>query len=151
VRAPSRASAVAAAATVLALASAVHSGRHMWHRLQHDGDTYAALTPTQRRQAPVTAIPLPADVFDFYADRVVHGDRVYYQVSPSGFSHSFDLPTIVQAVGRFYLLPSVQVTDLSRATVVVSYMADPSALHVKFVTKQQAGLQPFYVARISSP
>jgi hypothetical protein len=142
---------VAAAATALALASAWHSGRHMWHRLQEDRKTYAALTPAQRRQAPLTAIPLPADVFDFYADRLSRGDRVYYQVQQSGFSHEFDLPTIVAAAGRFYLLPSVQTSDLAKATVVVSFKADPSLLHVKFVTQQQAGLQPFFVSRISAP
>jgi hypothetical protein len=151
VPAPTRASALAAAATVLALVSAWHSGRHMWHRLQQDRATYAPLTGEQRARAPLTAIPLPADVFDWYASLLTRGDRVYYQVEPSGFSHSFDLPTIVEAAGRYYLLPSVQVTDPKRATVVVSYMADPRFLHLHFVTQQQAGAQPIFVSRIATP
>jgi hypothetical protein len=123
----------------------------MWHLLGSEHRLYASLTPKQREQEPLTAIPLPADVFDFYADRLVRGDRVYYQVQQSGFSHSFDLPSIVTAAGRFYLLPSVQVTDLKRATVVVSFKADPRTLGVRFVTQQEAGLQLFFVSRISSP
>ena len=44
VQQPRRPTAIAAAATVVALVSAWHSGRHMWHRLGHDYRTYAAMT-----------------------------------------------------------------------------------------------------------
>ena len=79
------------------------------------------------------------------------GDRVYFQVMPSGFSSDYDLPTIVQALGRFYFLPAVQTSDLKDATVVVSYFEDPALLHRKFITQVRAGLQPLWVSRIRSP
>src|SRR5579884_3423253 len=113
---------LAGAATVLALVSAWHSGRHMWHLLGRERTVYAAYTPAEREHAPIAAATLPPDVFDFYAAYLARGDRVYYQVLPSGLSHATDLPTAVETVGRFYLLPAVQVADLAHATVVVSYM-----------------------------
>ena len=120
--APSRASALAAAATVLALASAWHSGRHMWHRLQQDRATYAPLTGEQRARAPLTAIPLPADVFDWYASLLTRGDRVYYQVEPSGFlNFTFsDDPTVGQALRLF--VNNMVVLLLHALICVVGYM-----------------------------
>ena len=79
------------------------------------------------------------------------GDRIYFQVKPSGFGRFFDLPSIVAAVGRFYLLPAVQVPDLREATVVLSYFADPSLLHIHFPIQSRAGLQPIFVSRIKTP
>jgi hypothetical protein len=99
----------------------------------------------------VTAVGLNGGIFDFYAERLARGDRVYFQVSPGGFSSNYDLPTIVEALGRFYFLPAVQTDDLSKATVVVSYFADPAQLHVKFITQVRAGLQPLWVSRIKAP
>ena len=57
----------------------------------------------------------------------------------------------MQPLGRFYLLPAVQTTDLTDATVVVSYFEDPALLHMKFITQVQAGLQPLWVSRIRAP
>lgn len=143
--------AVAAAATVAALLSAWHPFNHMRRLLEREQASYAALTPAARRQEPVTAVGLDGGIFDFYADRLARGDRVYFQVSPSGFSSNYDLPTIVEALGRFYFLPAVQTDDLTKATVVVSYFADPAQLHVKFITQVRAGLQPLWVSRIKAP
>jgi hypothetical protein len=70
---------------------------------------------------------------------------------PSGYGPNFDLPGIVEALGRFYFLPAVQTASLRDATVVVSYFADPSLLHVTFLTQVRAGLQPLWVSRISAP
>ena len=75
---------IVVAATVLALVSAWHSGRHMWHRLDGDYHTYAAYTGVQRRHAPLTMLGLDGAVFDWYSQYVARGDRVYYQVLPSG-------------------------------------------------------------------
>jgi hypothetical protein len=137
--------------TVLALLSVWHSGGHVWRRLAADHRTYAAYTDAQRRQAPATMMPLPGDVFDFYADRVRRGDRIYFQVMRSGFGRYFDLGHAVASIGRFYLLPAAQVTDAPRASVVLSYYADPAALGLRFVTQSQAGQQPIYVSRIGPP
>lgn len=142
---------LAAVATAAALWSAWHPFNHMRRLLEREQAAYAALTPAERRQQPVSAVGLNGQVFDFYADRLVRGDRVYFQVSPGGFSSNYDLPTIVEALGRFYFLPAVQTDDLSKATVVVSYFADPAQLHVKFITQVRAGLQPLWVSRIKAP
>lgn len=143
--------AVVGVATVVALASAWHSGGHVWRRLDSGYRTYSAYTPAQRRHAPIDAIPLPSDVFDFYADHLEPRDRVYFLVLRSGFGQFFTLQQIVAATGRFYLLPAVQVKNLRDATVVVTYDRDPSTLPVRFLTEAQAGQQPIYVARIRLP
>jgi len=143
--------AVVAVTTAVALLSVWHSGGHVWRRLGADERTYAAYTNDQRRQAPATLGSLPGDVFDFYADRVHRGDRVYFLVMPSGFGRYFDLHDSIARVGRFYLLPAAEVTDVRDATVVLAYYADPAGLHVRYVTQAQAGQQPIYVSRIRAP
>jgi hypothetical protein len=140
-----------AATTGLALLSIWHSGGHVWRRLAADRRTYAAYTAEQRRQAPATAMQLPADVFDYYADRVRRGDRVYFLVMKSGFGRYFDLGQAVSAIGRFYLLPAAQVADPRAATVVLSYYADPASLGFRYLTQSQAGAQPIYVSRRRAP
>jgi hypothetical protein len=142
--------AFATAASVLALASAWHSGRHMWHRITGDYSTYSRLSPADQRHAPAAELGLDGNIFDWYAQHVFRGDRVYFQVLPSGLG-SMDLPTAVGYAGSFYLLPAVQVTDPRKATVVVSYFADPSFLHLRFVTQLRAGEQPIFVSRIRGP
>ena len=123
----------------------------MRHLLLREGASYGALTPDNRRHAPVSAAGLDGGIFDFFAQYLSKGDRVYFQVMPSGFSSDYDLPTIVQALGRFYFLPAVQTADLNDATVVVSYFEDPALLHRKFITQVRAGLQPLWVSRIRPP
>jgi hypothetical protein len=133
---------------VVALYSAWHAGGHVWRRLDEQYSAVAHLTPLQRRHAPIDALPLPSDIFDFYAARVGRGDRIYYQVLPSGFGPSLDLPTIVGRVGDFYLLPAVRAPDLPHATVVLSWYADPAQLHVHFLVQARAGLNPVFVSRL---
>jgi hypothetical protein len=141
----SAAAIVAAAATVVALVSSWHSGRHMWHRLDSDYRIYSAYTPTERRHAPLAWVQLDGNIFDWYARYLDRGDRVYYQVSP------VDEPRVVKMAASYYLLPSMEVTDVTKATAVVSYMADPGFLQIRFLTQQRAGLQPIFVSRIRAP
>jgi hypothetical protein len=142
---------LAAVATALALLSAWHSVGHMRNVLDGERVTYAAMTPAERRRLPVTHAQLDGQIFDFFAARLVYRDRVYIQVMPSGYSPAFDLPSIVSALGRWYFLPAMQTTDLSKATVVVSYFEDPALLNRKYITQVRAGLQPLWVSRISAP
>ena len=122
------------------------------HRLLgQERRTYAQLSPTERRQAPVSQLKMDGGIFDFFASFLASGDRVYFQVEPSGFSSNLDLPTAISDLGNFYFLPAMQTTKLSDATVVVSYFEDPSLLHVKFITQVRAGLQPIWVSRIKAP
>jgi hypothetical protein len=142
--------AFAVAASVLALASAWHSGRHMWHRLSSDYAAYSRYDAAARKHAPLAELELDDGIFDWYAQHVFRGDRVYYQVLPSGLG-TMDLPTAVKFGGSFYLLPAVEVSDPRKATVVVSYFADPSFLHLHFITQLRAGEQPIYVSRLRGP
>jgi len=148
---PSLAALLAAVATVVALASAWHSGARIWRSLGSSHRIYAGYSDEERRRAPLQAMGLPGDVFDFYASFLVHGDRVYYQVKESGLGQFLDLPTAVRYAGNFYFLPAVHAHDLDDATVVVTHYGDPKLLHRRFVPQKEAGLQPFYVSRISAP
>jgi hypothetical protein len=137
--------------TALALYSAWHSGGHVWHRLAHDRQEYAAYSESQRAHAAIDKVGLESGVFDFYKEHLVRGDRIYFQVAPGGFGEFYDLPGIVAALGRYYLLPAVQVPDLKDATVVVSLNADPGTLGVRFVTQSRAGQQLIFVSRLKRP
>ena len=143
--------ALAGVATAIALVSAWHSVGHIRRLLQAERPAYAALDSTASRREPVTHAGLDGQIFDFFAAYLAKGDRVYFQVMPSGYSPAFDLPSIVAALGRWYLLPAMQTTDLKKATVVVSYFEDPARLHVRFITQVRAGLQPLWVSRIRAP
>jgi hypothetical protein len=148
---PSLATAVAAVAVAVALASAWHSGGHMRRSLDSAHHLYAGYSDEQRRHAAIDQMSLPGEVFDFYKDRLIRGDRIYFQVKQSGLGQFLDLPTAVRYAGRFYLLPAVEARDLAHATVVVTFYDDPSLLHVRYLTQVQAGQQPIYVSRISLP
>jgi hypothetical protein len=140
---------IVAVAVAVALYSAWHSGGHVWRRFSADYRTYAAYTGIQRQHAPLDKVGLPSDVFDFYAEHLQRGDRIYFQVQKVPFGNYLDLPGIIAAAGRFYLLPAVQVTSLRRATVVVSYNEDPKLLHVRFSEKAEYGARPIYVSRLA--
>ena len=144
-------SAAAAAAVVLALASVVNKGPHVWRLLGDAHETYAAYSDERRRHAPIEQLGLTAGVFDFYRDRVLSGDRIYFQVGESGLGQFLDQPAAARYAGRFYLLPAVEARDLADATVVLTLFEDPGRLGVEFVTQAQAGLQPIYVSRIRTP
>jgi hypothetical protein len=133
---------------VAALWSAWHPFNHMRRLLEREGRSYAALTPTERRQAPVTTVGLNGGIFDFYADRLVRGDRVYFQVPRTPYG-TLDLHDTVAALGRFFFLPAVEVRSLDDATVVFSYDANPSALHRRFVRTTPLGSAS--LSRLSYP
>jgi hypothetical protein len=144
-----RRAAVGALAAILALASAAHSVSKTWDHLDRDHDRYAAMSELERRHAFAMQVGVPGDPFDFFAANVGRGDRVFYQVKPSGLGHFLDLPQSVAAIGRYYLLPAVAESDLRRANVVVSWEQDPALLGVELGEQQRAGLQLFFVSRIA--
>lgn len=136
-------------AAVVALASAAHSLPKTWNHLDREHDRYAAMDEVERRHAFATQLGVPGDPFDFFAANVGRGDRVFYQVKPSGLGHFLDLPQSVAAVGRYYLLPAVAAPHLRRANVVVSWEQDPALLGVELGEQQRAGLQLLFVSRIA--
>jgi hypothetical protein len=133
---------------VAALSGVLHIDEG-WDGLGNGRARDAALSSSGRARAPIDALPLPSNVFDFYRDRLRRGDRYYLQVLESGFGPFADLPTAVATVGRFYLLPAVQVATLAEANVVLSWEADPGLLGVRFSEQHRAGLQLFFVSRIA--
>jgi hypothetical protein len=108
-----------------------------------------ALTERERERTPITAIPLNADIFDFYRANLRPDDRVYFHVIESGFSPTIDYPGVVATAGRFWLLPAVRVEDVDDATVVVSWERDPSELDVSYSQHIRAGQQALWVSRIA--
>jgi hypothetical protein len=136
---------------VLALVSAANSGPDVWRALGDLRETYAPYTEADREHAPITELGLPADVFDFYRDRVRRGDRMYFQVQEGILGQFFDQPTAFAFAARFYLLPAGQARDLDDATVVLTLIDDPARLGVPFLLQQQAGEQPIFVSRIRMP
>jgi len=142
---------LAGVATALALLSAWHSVGHMRRLLREERATNRALTPAERRQAPVAHAQLNGQIFDFFAAYLAKGDRVYFQVRESGFSSYLDYQTAFAYAARYLFLPALQTTNLKDATVVVTYFEDPKQLHVHYITQQEAGLQPIFVSRIRAP
>ena len=136
-------------AVALAGVSALLHAPDVWSRLSRERTRDAALTQQQREHAALDALPLPANVFDFYRAHLRPGDRVYFQVLESGYGPFADLETVVTMVGRYYLLPAVAVARLEDANVVVSWEADPGLLGVRFEEQHRAGLQLFFVSRVA--
>jgi hypothetical protein len=129
--------------TAVALFSSWHSGRDMWRYMAHDHRAYSMYTELERRHTPIDRVPLPSDVFDWYAERVHKGDRVYLQIQPGRARVD-----AIEAAFRFYLLPAVVVAELADANVIVSYFEDPAQLGVPLLSQERAGLQLFFVSRI---
>ena len=139
----------AAVTCALAAGSAALRYESIWDHLGEERARDEALTEEERARAPLTAIPLNPDVFEFWRAFLRPGDRVYFHVLESGFSSFVDLPTVVAAAGRFWLLPAVQVEDVADANVVVSWERDPAELGLRFAEQHRAGQQLFFVSRIA--
>ncbi|CAB4701223.1 MAG: hypothetical protein F2663_06800 [Actinobacteria bacterium] len=132
----------------IAAASFLTNVGRMTHVLSHEYAIYSKYSNADRRHAATDQLQIPGDVLDFYAERVAKGDRVYFQVDPSGLSANMTLEQAVAFAGRFYLLPAVQTSDLANANTVVSFQADPGVLGLHYSAQERAGLQLFFVSKI---
>jgi hypothetical protein len=133
----------------VAFASILHSGGHVEARLRAERASYAAMPKHERDRAYITNLGLDPDPFDWFALYLHRGDRIYYQVQPSGLGRFIDLEQAVNDVGRYAFLPAKSVSTLSDANVVVSWNMDPGLLHVPFSSQERLGLQLFFVSRKS--
>lgn len=138
---------VAGAVTVLALASGLGASRSTWHRLTFAYGAYSAYTDSQRLDAPSDQAGFFRGPFVLFARYVHRGDRIYFQAPRTPYG-TLDLHDTVAALGRFYLLPAVQVTHLRDATVVISVQADPNLLHRRFLAQIRVG-DGVYVSRLA--
>ena len=139
----------AGVATLIALVSAWSATGTTWHRLNADYRAYSAYSDEERLLTPVVAAGFRGEVFNFFAAEVDDDDRIYFQVPRRPYG-TLDLHDTVAALGRFFLAPAIQVTDLDDATVVISYEADPRSLGREFVSQRQNG-PGIFVSRIAEP
>ena len=147
---PSRTTwAAAGVATVFALVSIWHAAAPTWRRLSTDHRAFATLTDVERAHAPAVHAGFQARLFDSLDAYVRDDDRVYFQVPRRPYG-TLDLHDTVGALGRYYLAPAVEVSELDDATVVVSYESDPAELGLDWLDQQQLG-ERIYVSRVREP
>jgi hypothetical protein len=135
--------AAAGVVTVVALASVWHAAAPTWRKLNADHATFAAYDDTARRQAASANAGFTGTLWDQLASYVHGGDRIYFQVPRRPYG-TLDLHDTVAALGRWYLAPAVEVTDPAKATVVVSYEADPAELRPDWLVQRQLGERIFF-------
>ena len=122
---------------------------HSWRLMRTQHEAYAHLTRAQRDQAFGTSIPLRMDILDFWRAWLRPGDRYWIQIPFEAFSVGADKKLIVRSVAHVYLLPAIEAPSLARASVVLSWDADPGTLGLRFSEQQRAGLQLVFVSRIA--
>ena len=147
-----RRSAVAALATVTVLALAYSGWKdipHSWRLMRTQYVAYSGYTRTQRDRAFGTSIPMPMDILDFWRSHLRPWDRYWIQMPHEAFSSNGDKKYVAQLISHVYLLPAIETTKLSQATVVLSWDADPKTLHLGFWEQFRAGQQLIYVSRIA--
>jgi len=143
------AAAALTAIAVVALAwSAWKDIPHSWRLMRTQYTAYHGLTRAQRDQEFITALPLRADIFDFWRAWLRPGDRYWIQIPYEAFSPSADKKLVVRSVSHLYLLPAVEARSLADANVVLSWDADPGLLHLRFSEQHRAALQLIFVSRI---
>jgi hypothetical protein len=145
---------LAAALAALVVLALVYSGLkdvpHSWRLLRTQHDAYAGYTRDQRDRAFGLAIPMPMEIFDFWRQWLRPWDRYFIQMPHEAFSSSGDKKYVAQLVAHPYLLPAIETTDLARATVILSWDADPGQLHLKYWQQWRAGQQLIFVSRVNS-
>jgi hypothetical protein len=141
----------AAIVTVLALAdSGWKDVPHSWRLMRGQYLSYSGYTRDQRDRAFGGAIPMPMDIIDFWRAGLRSGDRYWVQMPPEAFSANGDKRYVARSISHVYLLPAIETLDIARATVVLSWDADPGLLHLKYSEQQRAGLQLVFVSRITN-
>ena len=144
------ASAAAALLAAVALASAVKTFPESWRFLHREHTQFEGYTAQDRMEAAAYANGIPVDAFNFFRAHLERGER-YYLAAPEGASATGGIgrPAVLQAFGRYYLLPAIAVQSASEAAVVVSVGTDPATLGLPLGPTVRDGENPFWVARIA--
>jgi hypothetical protein len=121
---------------------------HSWRLLRTQHDAYVGYTRGQRDRAFGTSIPMPMEIFDFWRSYLRPWDRYYIQMPHEAFSSNGDKKFVARLISHVYLLPAIETTDPKKATVVLSWDADPSTLPLRYWVKLQSGRQPIFVAQV---
>jgi hypothetical protein len=132
---------------LLAVASAVHSGPHVWRGLTSDYRTYRSYDRSRDAHAFLAPLALDARAYDFFAAHLERGDCYFFQVPLAFTQADADRLGAAVAASTFYLLPAVRTTDPARATVVLSYNANPNTLGLVYRTQIRDGALPYVVSR----
>ena len=145
-------------ALVLGVAGVCASGlliMSVWRELPHTLDrmhsqraAFAPLSAKARAQAFGTSVPVPMEIFDFYAAHLRPGDRYWVQVDPGAFGQFADKAKVVRSVGRLELMPAVEVERPDDADVILSWEKDPGLLPYRYSEQYRAGLQLLFVSRV---
>jgi hypothetical protein len=141
--------AAAAVAVLVALASGIKDFAGTWDRLSRQRHEFAPLSPAARAQEPGTAQLLPVDAFDFFRARVHKGERYAIVVKPGSFQAGVDRPQAARLFARYYLLPAIQVADVSRAQVVFTVGIDPRSLRIPLGPIEKFSGGSYYAARVA--
>jgi hypothetical protein len=140
---------VLAYVTLVALVAVWHEARPTWNRLGEETRAFAELSDAERVDLASNHTGVSASLFHFVAGHLRSGDRVYFHVPRVPYG-TLDLHDTVAALGRYYLLPAVEVTSLEEATVIVSYDADPDEFGLRFVEQKPFGRDVF-LSRVRLP
>jgi hypothetical protein len=144
------AAALLAAATVLALLWSVWKDvPHSWRLMRSQHAAYAGYDRTQRDEAFGALIPIRMDIFEWWRAHLQRGDRYWIQIPHETFSANADKKLVVRTIAHLFLLPATEARSLSDATIVLSWDADPSTLHLRYLEKDRAGLQLIFATRLS--
>jgi hypothetical protein len=147
-RARSVAAALAAAALLVALGSAVNDFPVTWDWLSDQHAQFAPLSARERAQEPGTAQLLPVDAFDFFRSKLRDGDRFYIAAKRGGFQTGVDRATASRIFARYYLLPAVQVDAPEDADIVFTVGVSPKSLGVPLGRVQKFSGGNYYAARV---
>jgi hypothetical protein len=148
---PAAACLIAASATLLALASALHSGPSLWHRLVEERRVASVLTPSERDGRGLLPDGVPEAAFAFASTLIGPGDRVFLQLPGGSGESERAFRTEFARAARFYLLPASVEPELAEATVVLSYASDPHQLAASFLTERRDPAVSTDVSRIAPP
>jgi hypothetical protein len=141
---------VVSLAAVCALAwTGWHDVPRSWRLMRNEHARFAGYSRAQRDQAFGALIPIRMDIFDFWRAQLRRDDRYWIQIPPEAFSTNGDKKLVVRSIAHLYLLPAIETRHLSDATVVLSWDADPAALHLTYSEQERAGLQLIFVSRIA--
>ncbi len=143
------AGALATLAVLLLLYSGWIDVPHSWRLLRTQHDAYANDTRDQRDRAFGTAIPMTMDTFDWWRYYLRPWDRYFIQMPHEAFSSNGDKKYVARLIAHVFLLPAIETTDLRKATVVLSWDADPGVLPLKYSAQWRSGLQLIFVSRVA--
>jgi hypothetical protein len=142
----------ARAAGLAVVAALAYSGwrdvPHAWDVMRSQRAIYDGYTQAQRERAFGTRIPMPMDIFDFWRDGLLPGDRYWIQMPPMPFASDADKRYIARNIAHVYLLPAIEASSPKDATNILTWDADPATLHLHYAEQREAGLQLIYTSRV---